>query len=131
MDDPEGVVGAEGGTSVDDAAMWHVTLTVAGEGVEPSVIRTALEQLSHEHPFLLNGRYAADRAEVSYWEEAVDVADAAILALRLWETHRASAGLPAWDVVGLEVVDRGTFQRRGHAGELAVRLVPAGAVRPF
>ena len=62
-----------------------------------------------------------------YWEEAVDVADAAILALRLWETHRATAGLPAWDVVGLEVVDQGTFQRRGHAGELTVRLAPAGA----
>ncbi len=60
----------------------------------------------HEHPFLLNGRYAADRAEVSYWEEAADVADAAILALRLWETHRATAGLPEWDVVGLEVVDQ-------------------------
>ncbi len=128
MDEPEGVDVGIGGA---DAAMWHVTLTVAGEDVEPPVIRAALERLSHEHPFLLNGRYAADRAEVSYWEEAIDVADAAIIALRLWETHRDSAGLPEWDVVGLEVVDRGTFQRRGHAGELAVRLVPAGAVRPF
>jgi hypothetical protein len=127
VDEPDGARDGD----VTDAAMWHVTLTVAGDGVEPSVIRAALERLSHEHPFLLNGRYAADRAEVSYWEEAIDVADAAILALRLWETHRASAGLPEWDIVGLEVVDRGTFQRRGHAGELAVRLVPAGAVRPF
>lgn len=113
------------------APMWHVTLTVAGEEVDPAEIRAGLERLSHEHPFLLNGRYASDRAEVSYWEEAVDVADAAILALRLWETHRTTAGLPEWDVVGLEVVDQGTFQRRGHAGELTVRLAPAGAVRPF
>ncbi len=113
------------------APMWHVTLTVAGRDVDASVIRAGLERLSHEHPFLLNGRYATDRAEVSYWDEAADVADAAILALRLWETHRDTAGLPEWDVVGLEVVDQSTFQRRGHAGELTVRLTPAGAVRPF
>lgn len=118
-------------TAAPAASMWHVTLTVAGEEVDAEVIRSGLERLSHEHPFLLNGRYASDRAEVSYWEEAADVADAAILALRLWETHRATAGLPEWAVVGLEVVDQGTFQRRGHAGELAVRLAPAGAVRPF
>jgi hypothetical protein len=118
-------------TAAPAAPMWHVTLTVAGDEVEADVIRSGLERLSHEHPFLLNGRYASDRAEVSYWEEAADVADAAILALRLWETHRATSGLPEWAVVGLEVVDQGTFQRRGHAGELAVRLAPAGAVRPF
>ena len=113
------------------APMWHVTLTVAGDEVDPGEIRAGLERLSHEHPFLLNGRYASDRAEVSYWEESVDVADAAILALRLWETHRATAGLPEWEVVGLEVVDQGTFHRRGQAGELTVRLAPAGALRPF
>ena len=118
-------------TPASAAPMWHVTLTVAGDEVDAAVIRSGLERLSHEHPFLLNGRYASDRAEVSYWEEAADVADAAILALRLWESHRATAGLPEWAVVGLEVVDQGTFQRRGHAGELAVRLAPAGAVRPF
>ncbi len=121
------------GEPIPEAAprMWHVILTVAGGEVGAEVIRGGLERLSHEHPFLLNGRYAADRAEVSYWEEAGDVADAAILALRLWETHRATAGLPAWDVVGLEVVDQATFHRRGNAGELAVRLTPAGALRPF
>lgn len=113
------------------APMWHVTLTVAGAAVEPAAIRGGLERLSHEHPFLLNGRYAGDRAEVAYWEEAADVADAAIIALRLWENHRVTAGLPDWEVVGLEVVDQETFHRRGHAGELAVRLAPAGALRPF
>jgi hypothetical protein len=111
--------------------MWHVTLTVAGTPVDPADIRSGLERLSHEHPFLLNGRYAGDRAEVAYWEEAADLADAAALALRLWQTHRTTAGLPDWDVVGLEVVDQTTFHHRGHAGELTVRLTPAGAVRPF
>ena len=53
--------------------MWHVTLTVAGEAVDSADIKVALERLSQEHPFLLSGRFAQDRAEVRYWEEAVDV----------------------------------------------------------
>ena len=57
-------------------AMWHITLTVAGAHVPELVIKGALERLSHEHPFLLSGRYSADRAEVRYWEEATDVATA-------------------------------------------------------
>ena len=57
--------------------MWHVTLTVGGrDRSRRAVIRAALERLAHEHPFLLAGRYAADRAEVRYWEEADDLADA-------------------------------------------------------
>ena len=110
--------------------MWHVTLTVGGEPVQASVIRTALERLTHERPFLLSARYATDRAEVRYWEEARDVDDAAALALRLWGEHRLSAGLPAWRVTGLEVVDRATFQRRAMDSP-APALVPAGGVRPF
>ena len=110
--------------------MWHVTLTVGCEPVNAAEIRTALERLTHERPFLLSARYAADRAEVRYWEEARDVDDAASLALRLWGEHRATAGLPAWSVVGLEVVDRGTFQRRAMDSP-APALVPAGGVRPF
>ena len=58
-------------------------------------------------------RYAADRAELRFWDEAEDVDDVAALALRLWGDHRDSAGLPSWGVVGLEVLDRATMQRRG------------------
>lgn len=110
--------------------MWHVTLTVVGEAVEPQVVRAALERLTHERPFLLSARYAADRAEIRYWEEARDLEDAAALALRLWGEHRTSAELPPWRVAGLEVVDRATFQRRAMDSP-APALVPAGGVRPF
>jgi len=110
--------------------MWHVTLTVVGAERDPLEVRTALERLTHEQPFLLSARYAADRAEVRYWEEARDLEDAAALALRLWGEHRASAGLPPWRVAGLEVVDRATFQRRAMNGS-APELVPTGGVRPF
>jgi hypothetical protein len=49
----------------------------------------------------------------------------------LWGEHRTSAGLPAWRVAGLEVVDRATFQRRAADSPAAPTLVPAGGVRPF
>jgi hypothetical protein len=110
--------------------MWHVTLTVVGEPVEPSEVRSALERLAHERPFLLSARYAGDRAELRYWEEARDLEDAAALALRLWGEHRRTADLPPWRVSGLEVVDRATFQRRATDTPVPA-LVPAGGVRPF
>ena len=110
--------------------MWHVTLTVVGERQESSEVREALERLTHERPFLLSARYAADHAELQYWEEARDLEDAAALALRLWGEHRRTAGLPAWRVAGLEVVDRATFQRRAMETS-APALLPAGGVRPF
>ena len=110
--------------------MWHVTLTVVGAERDPADVRSALGRLTHERPFLLSVRYAADRAEVRYWEEARDLEDAAALALRLWGEHRGSAGLPPWRVAGLEVVDRATFQRRAMDSP-APALVPAGGIRPF
>jgi hypothetical protein len=94
--------------------MWHVTLTVVGDEVDPAEVRAALERLTHEQPFLLSARYAADRAELRYWEEARDLEDAAALALRLWGEHRRTAELPAWRVAGLEVVDRADLPAPGH-----------------
>jgi hypothetical protein len=122
------------GSETDDAEqrpMWHITLTVAGPAVPESVIREALERLSHEHPFLLSGRYAVDRAEVRYWEEAADVAAALRLAVLLWDEHLATAQLPPWRVVGVEVVDRDTFHRRGRHAHGQAGLVAAGRVVPF
>jgi hypothetical protein len=110
--------------------MWHVTLTVVGDAVPAARIREALERLTGEQPFLLSARYAEDRAELRYWEEARDLEDAAALALRLWGEHRRTAKLPAWKIAGLEVVDRATFQRRA-MDTPAPTLVPAGGVRPF
>jgi hypothetical protein len=124
-------VGDEVAGSVDGAVMWHVTVTVGGERTDPREVRAALERLSLERPFLLTARYAADRAEVRYWEEARDIDDAAALALRLWGEHRATAGLPPWRVIGLEVIDRQTWQRRVGTRALGHTLTPAGEVSPF
>jgi hypothetical protein len=121
----------EGADPVAGRPMWHITLTLAGRSVPEPVIQAALERLSEEHPFLLSGRYSTDRAEVRYWEEATDVAGALRLAVLLWDEHSASAQLPAWRVVGVEVVDRETFHRRGRYIHEQPGLVAAGRVIPF
>ena len=125
-------------SATDDAAadaarrsMWHITLTVAGHAVPEQEIKLALERLSDEHPFLLSGRYAVDRAEVRYWEEAVDVATALRMAVLLWDEHTVTAQLPMWRVVGVECVDRETFHRRGRNIHEQPGLVAAGRVVPF
>lgn len=105
--------------------LWHVTLTVAGDPVPDVDLRTGLEQLAQERPFLLAVRYSPDRAEVRYWDEAEDVDDAAALALRIWAEHRASCRLPAWRVVGVEVIDRDTVRARG-VDRPATPLIAAG-----
>jgi hypothetical protein len=116
--------------SVVQAKLWHVTVTVGGKTMDPTLVKAALERLSGEQPFLLSGRYNAERAEVRYWEEARECADAAALGLRMWGEHRASAGLPAWHVLGIEVVDKQLFQRRGGDGGVSL-VAPAGGWRPF
>lgn len=111
--------------------MWHVTLTLAGRPVQVAAIRDGLERLSHAHPFLLAGRYAQDRAELRYWEEAPEIDLAVELANQLWSEHRDTAALPDWEVVGLEVVDQETFHRRGRNVIERPGLVAAGSVIPF
>ena len=108
---------------MDNAArLWHVTVTAAGSAHEVGFVREALCRLAEERPFLHSLRYASDRAEIRYWEEAYDMLDTASLALRVWNEHRASAGLPRWEVVGLEVLERDAFNRRGDDRAPAIGL---------
>ncbi|MGW6732876.1 hypothetical protein [Streptomyces sp. NPDC055013] len=110
--------------------LWHVTLSVSGQEAPLKEVRRALEQLAHDHPFLLTSRYAGDHAEIRYWEEARDLHDAAAVALRLWGEHRQSAGLPPWEIVGLEVIDRETYHLRLAEGFGPPSATPVG-VHPF
>jgi hypothetical protein len=107
--------------------LYHVTLTIGGEHIEPSDVLDALKRLADEQPFLLSGRYAGDRAEVRYWEEAGDCGDAAALALRLWGEHRRSAALPPWRVLALEVVDESVHRERSDVAS----VMAVGAWRRF
>lgn len=113
-----------------DSRLWHVTLSVSGPRTPLAEVRRGLEQLAHDHPFLLTSRYATDHAEIRYWEEARDLHDAAAMALRLWGEHRSTAGLPPWETVGLEVIDRTTYHQRLAEGYGPPPAVPMG-VHPF
>lgn len=110
--------------------LWHITLCVSGSEIPLKEVRRGLEQLAHDHPFLLTSRYANDHAEIRYWEEARDLHDAAAVALRLWGEHRSSAGLPPWEIVGLEVIDRETYHQRVAEGYGPPPAAPVG-VHPY
>ena len=120
----------EPGPASPELSLWHVTVVVSGAAVPVEPLRTALDQLRRQHPFLASVRYAADRVEIRYWDEAEDIDDAAAMALRIWPENRDSAGLPDWRVVGLEVLDRGTLRERSERGLVPPALV-LGEVRPL
>lgn len=126
----QAVSGEERTVDPDAARLWHVTLSVSGREVPLGEVRRSLEQLAHDHPFLMTSRYANDHAEIRYWEEARDLRDAAAVALRLWGEHRASAQLPPWEIVGLEVIDRETYRQRIAEGYGPPPASPVG-VHPF
>ncbi|WP_370156142.1 hypothetical protein [Streptacidiphilus sp. EB129] len=92
--------------------LWHVVLSVAGRATPLTELKRGLEQLAHDHTPFLTARYATDHGEIRYWEQAEDLHDAAAMALRLWGEHKATAQLPPWEIVGLEVVDRPTYHKR-------------------
>lgn len=102
--------------------LWHVTVTVAGDQVEPLIVRKALQRLGDQRPFLHSMKYDGARAEIQYWEQAETLLDASSLALRVWNEYRDSAGLPRWEVVGLEVIERRVFQDRGMEYSVVVDL---------
>ncbi|MGX1883728.1 hypothetical protein [Streptomyces sp. NPDC055287] len=110
--------------------LWHITLSVSGAEAPLQEVRRGLEQLAHDHPFLLTSRYANDHAEIRYWEEARDLHDAAAVALRLWGEHRSTSKLPPWEIVGLEVIDRDTYHLRIAEGYGPPPAAPVG-VHPY
>ena len=96
--------------------LWHVRVTLGGLRADPALLRDALLRMCADGAFLGSARYSPDRVELNYWDEAEDVDDAAALALRVWNDHRRAAGLPAWTVVGLEVLGRDLQRTRGREG---------------
>ncbi|SDQ05351.1 hypothetical protein [Quadrisphaera sp. DSM 44207] len=119
---------ADGSPDGGDLPLWHVTVTFAGPATDREHLRESLRELVDAQPFLASVRYTDDRAEVTYWDEAEDVDDAAALGLRLWAEHRRVADLPDWRPVGIEVVDRETLHARGQA---LPPLTGLGEIRPW
>ena len=98
---------------------WHVTLTLAGDAVEPLIVRAAMQRLSEERQFLDSIVSSGDSVEIQYWDQGESMLDVASLAMRLWNEHRVTARLPHWEVVGLEVVEKHLRDSRGALGRRA------------
>jgi len=92
---------------------WHVTLTLSGEPAEPLIVRGALQRLNEERQFLDSVVSTGHSAEIQFWDQGENMLDVASLAMRLWNEHRESAKLPDWEVVGLEIVEKGLHDKRG------------------
>lgn len=92
---------------------WYVRLTVAGSPIEPLLLRKALGRLAEQYPFLDSAEGGDWCAELCYWDEGESLAEVTGPAMGLWEAHRESAGLPAWEVVGLEVLEKPLLTSRG------------------
>jgi hypothetical protein len=98
---------------------WHVTLTLAGDPVEPLIVRAAMQRLSEQHQFLDSVSNTSDSAEIQFWDEGESMLDVASLAMRVWTEHRESANLPRWEVVGLEVLEKHVRDGRTSLGQRA------------
>ncbi len=114
-----------------DSRFWHVTLTLGGVAHDAASVKAALHRLGVQHAFLHSMRYSAQRAEIRYWEEAEEMLDAAVLALRVWPDHRQSADLPTWQVIGLEILERAMFTSRADSWTPPVVGVNRPAPVPF
>lgn len=108
----------------EPAPLWHVIVTVGGDGNEPAQVRSGLVRLLEEQPFMHAVRYNGRSAELKYWEEGQNVVDVAALAYRLWWEHRDSCRLPDWQTLGLEVVAQEVYAERD------VAECPPGPVEP-
>ncbi|MCW2754705.1 MAG: hypothetical protein JWQ32_2116 [Marmoricola sp.] len=80
------------------------------------LVRSALSRLREERPFIDTVEYTGSGAELQFWDEGDAMLDVASLALRLWSEHRVSAGLPDWEIVGLEVVEKSVRDGRSGTG---------------
>ncbi len=110
--------------------LWFVTVTIGGDALARDEVQEALERLSVERAFLVGIRYDRTHAQVRYWDECADAAQATRQALSLWGDEEVFEELPGWRVSGLEVVDLATAQQQwdvdGHP-----RVYALGEIVPF
>ena len=106
--------------------MWQVTLTLHGAPQQADLLAEQLQALEVAHGIGLSARYQPEMVELRYWDEGHDCRRVADNALNLWELHRAEIDLPNWVVVGVEILDRGTFQRRWPDGHPQAGLFTPG-----
>ncbi|MBT0773551.1 hypothetical protein KIH74_31690 [Kineosporia sp. J2-2] len=121
---------ARAGDPAEGRDLWFVTVTIGGAALALRGVREALERLSVERAFVVSIRYDRNRAQVRYWDECDDAAEATRQALSLWGDDEVFAELPGWRVSGLEVVDLTTAQQQWNADDHP-RVYALGEIVPF
>lgn len=114
----------------DARDLWYVTVAVGGDALALDEVREALERLSVERAFVVTIRYDRRHAQVRYWDECDDAAQATRQALSLWGDDEVFQELPGWRVTGLEVVDLVTAQQQWDAHDHP-RVYALGEIVPF
>ncbi len=109
--------------------LWHVTVTVHGQPQTADRLQLGLQTMAFSHGVDLAARYSPDTVELRYWDEGHDCRAVVGHALDLCDDHRQDSDLPAWPVVGVEVLDRPAFRRRWPDGTASPLLKPG--VRPL
>ena len=87
--------------------------------MEPLIVRSAMQRLNEERPFLDSVISNGKSVEIQFWDQGENMLDIASLAMRLWNEHRESARLPNWEVVGLEIVEKDLRETRAAIGRRA------------
>ncbi len=104
--------------------LWHVTVTVHGQPQTADRLQLGLQTMAFSHGVDLAARYSPDTVELRYWDEGSDCRTVVGHALALWDDYRTEVDLPAWPVVGVEVLDRTSFRRRFPQGADAALFAP-------
>jgi len=99
-------------TSAVAGPLWHVTMSVSGASAPPEQLAMALRRLCELDPMNVGARYAADNAELQFWDEGPELRVVAEAAVAWWDGVREDAGLPEWSLTGLEVMERHLWQVR-------------------
>ncbi len=113
-------------TASQHGSLWHVTLTLSALTEVAENLRDELERLVIAHGVGLSVRYQEQTLELRYWDEGSDCRRVTHNTLKLWESYQNDLGLPAWNVVGLEVLSHETFQRRKSEGGRQAELFSPG-----
>ena len=113
-------------TASQHGSLWHVTLTLSALTEVAENLRDELERLVIAHGVGLSVRYQEQTLELRYWDEGSSCQRVTHNTLKLWESYQNDLGLPAWNVVGLEVVSHETFQRRKSEGGRQAELFSPG-----
>ena len=100
--------------------LWHVTVTVHGQPQAADRLQLGLQTMAFSHGIDLCASLQSRHRRTPVLGRRVRLPGCRRHALALWDDYRGEVDLPAWPVVGVEVLDRTSFRRRFPKGDPAL-----------